>query len=128
MSLRRKIALWLCPELKQESDESWRFRAHVQDYQHWLGMFPEAAQVLKSLRATVLGSEPINAGTPAGDEVCTIGGLREQLFRMKEMRPADQVGERIIPAAGNKACMVVAGYRPSAEEFANSPPNYSGGL
>lgn len=103
MSLRRKIALWLCPELKQESDESWRFRAYVEDYQRWLGAFPEVAQVLKSLRATVLGGEPINAGTPAGDEVCTVGGLRTQLLRMQQMLPAVHVGERIIPPADNKA-------------------------
>ena len=128
MRLRRKIALWLCPELKRESDEAWRFRVHIQDYRHWLYMFPEVEQVLKSLSVTVRGGEPIKLGTPAADEVCTIGGLREQLFRMKEMRPAAQVGERIIPAAGNKPCMVVVGYRPSAEEFAKSPPNYSGGL
>lgn len=102
MSLRRKLALWLRPELKQESDESWRFRVYVEDYQRWLGMFPEVAQVLKSLRATVLGGEPINAGTPTGDEVCTIGGLREQLFKMKEMRPAVHSCERIIPAADNQ--------------------------
>gem|GEM_PF-6629660 len=128
MSLRRKIALWLCPELKRDSDEAWRFRVHIQEYRHWLYMFPEVEQVLKSLCGMVRGDGPINAGTPVADEVCTIGGLRDQLLKMQKMHPAVHVGERIIPAASNKACMVVAGYRPSAEEFAKSPPNYSGGL
>lgn len=75
MSLRRKIALWLCPELAG----------------------PVAEPAIPFPHAQHMG----------------IGIHR---------------GERIIPAADNKACMVVAGYRPSAEEFAKSPPNYSGGL
>ena len=101
MSLRRKIALWLCPELWHETDESWRFRVHIEDYQRWLREYPEVAQVLKSLRAEVLGGEPVNAGAPVGDEVCTIGGLRTQLLRMQQTRPAVHVGERIIPDASN---------------------------
>ncbi|MFA9288163.1 hypothetical protein ACCQ08_25565 [Comamonas sp. SY3] len=103
MSLRRKIALWLCPELKRDSGVAWRFPAHIEDYQRWLGAFPEVAQVLKCLRATVLGGEPINAGTPVADEVCTIGGLRDQLLKMQKMHPTVHAGERIIPAADNKA-------------------------
>lgn len=103
MSLRRKIALWLCPELWHETNESWRFRVYSEDYQRWLGAFPEVAQVLKSLQATVLGGEPINAGTPVGDEICTIGGLRTQLLKMQQMHPTFHKGERIIPAADNKS-------------------------
>lgn len=108
MSLRRKIALWLCPELWHETNESWRFRVYSEDYQRWLGAFPEVAQVLKSLRATVLGGVPINAGTPVGDEVCTIGGLRTQLLKMQQIHSAVHVGERIIPAADNKELLGAA--------------------
>lgn len=75
MSLRRKIALWLCPEL----------------------------------------------GGPVGEPAVPFP-------HAQHMGSAIHKGERIIPAADNKACMVVTGYRPSAEEFAKSPPNYSAGL
>lgn len=81
--------------------------------------------MLKSLRATVLGGEPINASTAVGDEVCAVGGLRTQLLKMQQMLPAVHVGERIIPPADNTVSISAAGYRPTAEEFVKSPPNYS---
>jgi hypothetical protein len=54
----------------------------VDDLDRWCGhVSPHARLIARHIRAHGEG-RPINAGTPTGDEPCTIDGLRTQLARL----------------------------------------------
>lgn len=60
-----------------------RYADAVDDLDRWCGHESQAARLIAAhLKAKGEGLS-INAGTPAGDEPCTVGGLREQLRRLK---------------------------------------------
>lgn len=61
-----------------------RYRRAVDDLDRWCGHeFPHARLIAAHLHAVGEG-HGLNAGTPAGDEPCTISGLRDQLRRKSE--------------------------------------------
>ena len=67
----RNVLTWCC----QDEFRAARLVAgHVMDYGEGVG--------------------PINAGTPHGDETCTVNGLREQLRRVNRTAPNDG-GKRV---------------------------------
>lgn len=60
-----------------------RYRRAVDDLDRWCGHeFPHARLIATHLHAVGEG-HGLNAGTPAGDEPCTISGLRDQLRRLQ---------------------------------------------
>lgn len=59
-----------------------RYRMAVDDLDRWCGHeSPHARLIARHLIAEGEG-HAMNAGTPFGDEVCTVSGLREQLRRL----------------------------------------------
>ena len=59
-----------------------RLASAVDDLDKWCGASsPHARLIARHLTAHGLG-QSLNAGTPCGDEPCTIAGLREQLRRL----------------------------------------------
>lgn len=59
-----------------------RYRAAVDDLDRWCGQeHPQARLISTHLFAHGEG-DSLNAGTPVGEEPCTISGLREQLRRL----------------------------------------------
>lgn len=61
-------------------DRADRYRAAVDDLDKWCGEFRHVRLIAAHLQAIGEG-KGLNAGTPCGDEPCTIRGLREQLRR-----------------------------------------------
>ena len=67
----------------EHADRANRYYWAVKDLDTWCRYdLPETEIIAKYLLATGEGL-PMNAGTPAGKEACTIVGLREQIRRMK---------------------------------------------
>ncbi|MGJ7544592.1 hypothetical protein [Variovorax sp. LT1R16] len=63
-------------------EKSSRYIRAVDDLDRWCGhTSPHARLIARHLDAIGEGKD-CNAGTPAGDEACTIDGLREQLKRL----------------------------------------------
>lgn len=59
-----------------------RYRQAVDDLDKWCGHeFPQARLIAAHLTAIGEG-RGLNAGTPHGDEPCTVNSLREQLRRL----------------------------------------------
>lgn len=64
-------------------DRSDRYLFAILDLDRWCGhQFPAARVIAKHLKAVGEG-KAINAGTPHGEEPCTVMGLREQLRRLE---------------------------------------------
>lgn len=64
-------------------ERAYRYQRAVDDLDRWCGHESPAARLIAAhLKAEGEGL-PMNAGTPCGDEVCTISGTREQLRRLK---------------------------------------------
>ncbi|MBX9850043.1 MAG: hypothetical protein K2X64_12165 [Rhodocyclaceae bacterium] len=73
----RQQALW-----QDHMDKCNRYIFAVDDLDRWCGhQSPHARMIARHLRA-IGDSAGCNAGTPSGDEACTIPGLREQLKRL----------------------------------------------
>jgi hypothetical protein len=52
MTLRRKLASWLCPDLVLESDRLFRIRAEISDKRRWLGYeYPALSVTLERILA-----------------------------------------------------------------------------
>lgn len=72
-----------CVNCGPAMDKAYRYAHAVDNLDRWCGHeSPEARLIAAHLKATGEGL-PMNAGTPAFDEPCTISGLREQLRRLK---------------------------------------------
>lgn len=68
-----------------------RYRCAVDDLDRWCGHeFPHARLIAAHLHAVGEGHW-LNAGTPAGDEPCTVSGLREQLRQLQSESGASGV-------------------------------------
>lgn len=66
-------------------DKATRYAAGVAQFQHWCShMSPAYRLIAEHLRAVGEG-EPLNAGSPAADEPCTVDGMREQLKRLTKL-------------------------------------------
>ncbi|WP_343742108.1 hypothetical protein [Herbaspirillum huttiense] len=64
-------------------DRADRYLFAILDLDRWCGHpFPAARVIAKHLKAVGEG-EALNAGTPSGEEPCTVMGLREQLTRLQ---------------------------------------------
>lgn len=67
------------------SDRANRYYFAIQELDKWCRYdLPELEIICKHLIAEGEGFS-MNAGTPAGNEACTISGLREQIRRMKRV-------------------------------------------
>jgi len=67
-----------------------RYSRAVDDLDKWCGHpFSEARIIAKHLKAHGEGLS-IYAGTPCGEEPCTISGLREQLNRLNSKKESQQ--------------------------------------
>lgn len=72
-----------CVNCAPEVERAHRYAQAVDNIDRWCGHeSPEARLIAAHLKAEGEGL-PMNAGTPAFDEPCTVGGLREQLRRLK---------------------------------------------
>lgn len=61
-----------------------RYRRATSDVDVWCGHeFPYARLIAEHIQAHGEGDN-LNAGTPMGNEPCTVSGLREQLRRMRD--------------------------------------------
>lgn len=73
-------------ESNEYSDRANRYYWAMDDLDKWCRHdLPEVEVIAKYLTAKGEGFT-MNAGTPVGDEACTIQGLREQIRRMKNDR------------------------------------------
>lgn len=64
-----------------------RYLFAILDLDRWCGHTSPAARIIaKHLMAAGEG-HPLNAGTPCGEEPCTVMGLREQLTRLQGLQP-----------------------------------------
>lgn len=60
-----------------------RYQSAIYQLAHWCGHESSHVRIITAHIAAVGdGDEPINAGTPCGDEVCDVQGTREQLRRI----------------------------------------------
>lgn len=85
--LGRTIGKYQQQELwRDHMDKCNRYVYAVEDLDTWCGHHsPHARLIARHLRAMGEGLGH-NAGTPTGDEACTISGLREQLKRLDAAR------------------------------------------
>lgn len=75
----RQQTLW-----RDHMEKSSRYAHAVDDLDKWCGsQSPHARLIARQLKAVGEGTG-LNAGTPTGDEACTVVGLREQLRRLDE--------------------------------------------
>lgn len=77
--LKRKIAIWLCPELYRDSNRLYALKQDILACRQWLGEFPEirdSMQRLLDLDRAVYGD---GKATASG-----ISEFREQLRKRKE--------------------------------------------
>lgn len=65
-----------------EIERSDRYRDAVYDLNKWCGHESPHARLISEHILAVGEGLAMNAGTPCGDEPCTISGLREQLRRL----------------------------------------------
>jgi len=71
-----------CRNCAPEVERAYRYRDAVDSLDRWCGHeSPQARLIARHLLAVGEGMA-MNAGTPCGDEPCTISGLREQLRRV----------------------------------------------
>lgn len=72
-------------------DKLWRYQRAVDALNRWCGhTSPHARLIARHLVAHGEG-QGYNAGTPAGDEACDIGGLREQLKMLEGVSAIPEV-------------------------------------
>lgn len=81
----RQQKLW-----RELAEKSSRYAYAVYDLDKWCGsQSPHARLIARHLKAVGEGTG-LNAGTPTGDEACTVVGLREQLRRLDEAQKGGQ--------------------------------------
>lgn len=75
---------------REHMEKSSRYAHAVDDLDKWCGsQSPHARLIARQLKAVGEGVG-LNAGTPTGDEACTVVGLREQLRRLDEKQKGQQ--------------------------------------
>ena len=78
---------------RDHMDKCNRYFYAVDDLDRWCGhTSPHAKLIARHIKAIGDGTG-CNAGTPTGDEACTINGLREQLKRLDTARAAQKEGK-----------------------------------
>ena len=81
----RQQNLW-----REHMEKSSRYAHAVDDLDKWCGnQSPHARLIARQLKAIGEGLG-LNAGTPTGDEACTVVGLREQLLRLDKAQKGGQ--------------------------------------
>lgn len=69
--------------LKKLQEELARRDLALDQLQHWCSQFPHARIIYNHLHAQRT-DQPLNAGTPVGEEACVVSGLRQQLLRLDQ--------------------------------------------
>lgn len=71
-----------CRDCAPDVERADRYRDAVYDLNMWCGHESPHARLISEHILAVGEGLAMNAGTPCGDEPCTISGLREQLRRL----------------------------------------------
>jgi len=69
-----------------------RYRGAVHDLDRWCGHASPHARIIAAHLTAIGEGQGLNAGTPCGEEPCTVGGLRDQLARIDRNSTTDPRG------------------------------------